>query len=230
MIFFRIRHSIDGKIIGRKYPQVEKVFIPTQWDDKLFIQSYVNREAPSNVLLPSPVLYKSAKVTDLLSASAVGLSLNLLISNRLKKIIEASSTLGIQFFHVDIVHLNNEYSYWILHPYNFLYEQLYLEKSTIGYYKDLSIKNLDHSFKPEDAFALAKEIDQYDNALNLDIHGNKFLFISEIVFKTSHTADFFPLRCISGGTGFFVSQKLKTKIEGENCTGIVFTQPNEVYP
>jgi hypothetical protein len=230
MYYFRIRHSIDTKIIGRKYPQVERVLISTQWDNPHFIQSYVNKKAPDDVLLPTPILHKSSKLTDLLSASTVGLSLNLLISDKLKKIIEEYLLFGIQFFSVLVNYKEKEFVYWILHPYDFYFEKLDLNNSTIGYYDDLTFKNIEQKLVLNNSIDLKKEVEKYDVKMASNGYNVKFLGIERIVFEESKKMDFFSIRCVSGGIGFFISEELRNRIEKENCSGIVFTEPNEKYP
>ncbi|HMJ47194.1 MAG TPA: hypothetical protein VK498_07675 [Ferruginibacter sp.] len=229
MQFYRIRHSIDNNIIGPKYPQVEKVLIPSTWNSPDFIESFINKEAPADVDLPTPILYKNSNLTDLLSASTVGLSLSLLVSDRFKIIIQEKIK-GIQLFPVKVIHCENEYPYWILHPFSFSFDLLNIQQSTMGYYSDFSMKNLDQRFIPKNWIDLKKEIELFDKRINDNEYDGKIFGITKIVFEEEKSVDFFSLRCISGGTGFFVSEKLKDEIESALCTGIVFTEPNEQHP
>ena len=63
-----------------------------------------------------------------------------------------------------------------------------------------------------------------------DNFDGKFLIISKLIFDATNVVDFFVVKYITGGVGFFVSERLKKEIETEHCTGIVFTEPNERYP
>ncbi len=230
MLYNRINDSIETKVIGRRFPQVERVIIPTQWDAPEFIESYLFKMAPSDVLLPTPVLYKSSKVTDLISSSTVGLSHSLLISNRLKKLLEGNKLYGIQFFSVKVHHKEKEYSYWILHPYDFYYKQMDFEKSFIGYYQGLTPKNLLKRIIPKNDLEFENEIKAYDKNCASANYDAKNLQIGVLEFKESYSVDFFCIRLTLGGVGFFVSEKLKNEIENAGCTGMVFTSPNDVYP
>ena len=130
MTYYRIKESIDKKIIG-KYPQVEEVIIPTTWEDPAFIGCYTNTRAPRNVLVPKAILNKTSKVTDLVSGVAVGLARNLLVSDELKFLLEVSNYYGVDFFETSLKVFNaEELSYWIVHPYKSYYEALDLEKSS----------------------------------------------------------------------------------------------------
>ena len=231
MRYYRIRHSLDSKVIGRKYPQIKQVLIPTTWDDPMFIQSYIGQKAPENVLLPTPILYKSSKITDLVSASTVGLSLSLLVSNRLKLLLQSSLSFGMQFFEIQLLANNGlEHSYSIVHSFNSGYCFLNFKDSEIGYYKQTGGSDLTQSINSSTSKDLEKEISDYErylaNASSLD----KYLFIKRIEFDKQSGIDFFALSYVHGGTGFFVSENLKNEIEAAGCTGIVFTEPNERYP
>src|SRR3954468_21411083 len=98
MNFLRLRHSSHSKEIG-KFPQVAKGEIPTTWDDPNYIGSYGLPNDAHKVLTPTGLLlYKKARLTHLLSSAFAGISGNLLISERLKIIIENSRYLGLHFF------------------------------------------------------------------------------------------------------------------------------------
>jgi len=47
------------------------------------------------------------------------------------------------------------------------------------------------------------------------------------LYESIITEDFFALRYVSGGAGYYVSEKLKKEIETAGCTGIEF-QPSEL--
>ena len=226
--YYRLHQSISSNIVGRKYPQVERVFIPTTWDDKLFIQSYVGVKAPPNVLVPTGHLYKGAKLTDLISASSVGFVLNLVVSEKLKLVLEKYEMKDIQIIKTTIVDAGGtEYPYWIIHPSGSYLSSLNLEQSEVGYYSDMRFTQLLRPITVSDYKDLKKEVEYYYNNTN-EVKGN--LCIRKVAFLDNKVADFFPLRPVQGGIGFFVSNKLKDAIEKAGCTGIVFTEPNEPYP
>jgi hypothetical protein len=230
-MYYRIRHSIITKNIGRKYPQVERVLIPTTWEDPLFIQSFVGKEAPLNVLLPTPILYKSSKVTDLISAATVGLSLNLLVSDKLFSILKNSKSFGIQFFRIHLLENTGiKHTYWIVHPYNSYYEILNLRDSEIGYYRDMQYTKLIRLIKAFDFISLRKEINDFMNREINDISIDENLCIRHISFNEKSDIDFFALQHVTGGIGYYISERLKSEIEKTGCTGIVFKEPNEQYP
>lgn len=230
MKYFRIKHTINSTIIGREYPQVEKVLIPTTWFDPKFIQSFVDRKATSDVLLPTPILYKSAKLTDLVSGSAVGLSLNLIISENLFNLIQDFNKSGIQFFKIKVIRKNVEYLYILAHSFASAFMTLNFTQSEIGFTKELGSANLIEPLYINNETEFKKYAEDYENYLNFSATINKFLLIKTIIICERTDIDFFSLKYVYGGTGYFVSERLKNRIEAAGCTGMIFTEPNERYP
>jgi hypothetical protein len=58
------------------------------------------------------------------------------------------------------------------------------------------------------------------NEIKLEWPNN--LFIEKVVFKSKVEQDFCTVERVSGGAGYFVSEKLKQEIESAGCTGIKF--------
>jgi hypothetical protein len=231
MNFYRIRHDINSKVIGSKYPQVEEISIPTTWDDPLFIQSFVGKQAPQNVLLPEGVLYKSSKLTDLVSASAVGLSLNLLISEKLQEVLQDSKSMGVQFFQTQLHERNGlSHAYAIVHPFAFGYKLLDFKNSEIGFYRDNVGLEFLQSIPAKDIGDLEKTINEYEHYVLNSNSIEKYLLIKKPKLREDINIDFFALQYVYGGTGFFVSENLKMQIQAIDCTGIVFTEPDKRYP
>lgn len=230
MTFFRIRESIDSRVIGRKYPQVKDIIIPTTWNDPLFIDSFFSKMAPKNVLLPTPIVWKTTKMTDLLSGGLVGLSRKLLVSKKLAMILQEEQPYGMQFFEVNVLKEKNEnFQFLLIHPYDFYFQIIDFEKSEIGYY---SLSVFDREPKKETVIRNAKdmldEISKFEKSITNGNYDFYNLHIEKISFLTDISTDFFSLSNVSGGVGFYVSERLKNKIEAAGCTGIIFTEPNEI--
>jgi hypothetical protein len=232
MEYFIIRESLDAKIIGRKYPQVKEVIIPTTCDDNLFIQSFQEKKAPENVLLPKALLWKSAKLTDLLSAGMIGLNKNLLISKKLAYILQESNLSGFQFFETTVLTQSGlATQYTIVHPCDFYFKIIDYSQSEIGYYLFSSFdkepkKKLNVNSEEE----MIAEVQKFEESIANGTHDFNNLLIKKVRFLKNSNIDFFSLRCVYGGLGFYVSERLKEVIEKAGCTGIVFTEPNERYP
>lgn len=231
MKYYRIRHSIDPKVIGRKYPQVEDVLISTTWDSPMFLQSFADKKAPPNVEVPAAKLYKSAKVTDLISASAVGLSLNLLVSQQLAEILRNAKTADMQFFDTGVLERNGiEHKYSIVHSYGSGGRVLDFEKSTIAYVKQLGLHDIVQASELSTKEEFEEEIVKFNSYIETTEVLEKFLSVENVMFVENSDIDFFGVRFVSGGTGYYVSERLKSEIEYYEFTGMVFIEPNAQYP
>lgn len=233
MCIYRIRNSLSPRIIGKTYPQVEKVIIPTTWDDPNYIGNYIFEKPNENVLVPKAVLSSKSKLTDLISAASVGLTTNLLISDRLKILIENSKNSGIIFFKTTLIHpkIQNEIPYWILHSFDSAYEILDLQQSSFSLVNDEIAMNVKAPINFHSSEQIRRRYkDIYDKAFR-NPPESEYLIIDKIIFKEKAEIDFFSLRNIlNGGIGYYVSEDLKTEMEKEGCTGMVFRKPNEPYP
>ena len=231
MSFFRIYDSIDSKIIG-VFPQVIDGVVPTTRNDPNFIENYNLRKAPASVYLPKGILEKKAKLTDLLTTSFPGFSLNLFVSELLKDIINTSNHFGMQFFESSvIIKSGQEFPYWILHAYEMGYEFLNVADSSF-----VMLDRKDRSKIMEQVtFNTASDVQAKYQDIQVRIEKNpndiKFLVINEVKLKEDIAVDFFPLRTVQyGGIGYFVSERLRNAIEKAGCTGIQFFEINQRFP
>jgi hypothetical protein len=233
MKYFQLNHSLDEGVIGKDYPQVQDVVVPTTVDDPKYLSQYTGTWAPKNTLVPKPLLGEKAKPTDLISASAAGLSNNLLVSDELKFLIEVSNYKGVDFLETSLVlpKAQSELKYWIIHPYENVIAALNLEETTFFW--------TDYTFR----FNTAKQVQfsTFDKLLEAYEEVNKksqlpfmeceFLFIENVSIKQTCLLDFFTLKgVLNKGIGYFVSEKLRDRIDQQNCTGIHFTELNQPYP
>ena len=219
MKYYRIRHSL--KDTGRKFPQVEAGVGDFNVTDSNYIGnvSHYLKKINGNVILPELVLYKSAKLTDLISSGFMGTGDGLILSNKLYTIISSYSGENQQFFKIKLHHKNLENdSYWYLHPSSVNNDLIDFSKSEVWELNSF-IKDKERVFINSEEFYEESNKTKYP----------KMLAIDKYVLK-DNCPDFFILNFIEGGIGFFVSEKLKNEIEDSGCTGIVFTESNERYP
>lgn len=220
MKFYRIRHSMDVKITG-KIPQIKETLYPT---DVMNNSKFIGNIHFSKIdILPevaNPILYPKAKLTDLLESSGQ-YSLILLISGKFKIILEKYREDGIQFFQNTVFQNGVEYSdYWVLNIYIINNELIdYRNSNVILRKKKKEGGTCPTLISVKDIFNFEMEITKAQ--VNLES-----LYIKNLVLKNT-TEDFFMLRYVEGGVGYFVSEKLKKEIEEAGCTGIEF-QPSEL--
>jgi len=216
---YRIRHSL--KDTGRKFPQVETWRGDFNVSDSNYIGNSDNylKKINGTAILPELLLYKSAKLTDLISSSFMGTGDGLILSEKLYKIISNYSGHNQQFFKIKIHHKDIESdNYWYLHPSSTNNDLIDFFESEV-WELDSLVKNKRKFFTTSEEFENETKIGKYPKMLTID----------KYVIKNNFP-DFFVLNFIEGGIGFFVSENLKNDIEKAGCTGIAFTEPNERYP
>lgn len=211
MKYFKIKYSLNNKIIGDTYPQCQNAIHKITIDDENHIWNQEDGFLKETVSIPDIKLSKLAKQTDLLSDTILGG--RLLISNKLKNLIEKySNVLELQFLNVNLIVKNQYTKYWILNPLIYKNEFIDFENSSIW------IEGLGNS-------KINKiDINNYNEYNNLK---NSLLYPERISIHYYKLIDklnqnFFQLANVKDGNFNIVSEKLKNEIENENCTGIEF--------
>lgn len=218
MKYFEIRNSINPKVVGT-FPQVEKaIHNCSVGNNPNFIDNFSYIKIDDEPITSNAILKKNAIITDLISASIMGFSLKLLISDKFKSIIQKYSGQKCQFFQAPIIYQDKYYyNYWIMHPYKINIDYIDFEKSTFAVRRKKQgggtlLENIEVS-----------TIENFQKILKNKKELNYTYFFSERISIKSNTKDnFFILRYVEGGIKYVVSEKLKKEIEINNCTGIEF--------
>ncbi|KOF02528.1 hypothetical protein OB69_11395 [Roseivirga seohaensis subsp. aquiponti] len=216
-MYYRIKESIDTKVIGSNYPQVEEAIFPVSIHHPQFIDRIRFEKAQFEPIMAKAKLVPRAKFTDLISTSTIGFTLKLLISERLKEIFELYRAEGIEFFATEVVQKSIAKKYWVMSIYTFDYEALDLTKSEI-----ILTKN---------SFEEIKEISIHStdqlHTLREDVrkeYGEDFSFRIKQLDFLPNNQDFLFLSYVSGGIGYYVSQRLRDQLEESGITGIDFRE------
>ncbi|MFY7743081.1 MAG: imm11 family protein [Flavobacterium sp.] len=221
MSFFIINKSLDKKVLGH-YPQIKDIHHNCHiWDEPKFIEHIYFTKVDFEPITSNAYLHSKAKQTDLIAATGMGFTLKLLLSGKLKSILEKYKLNGLQFFKSPIIQ-NNECNddYWVLNFYisnmdyvDFQKSEIYLTENSFNMIERLYLNNYEeYTLKKQEiekrGYPYGILIDKF--VLNCDIHD-----------------DFFLLKDVKGGVKYITSQKLKQEIEDAGCTGIEF-QPVEL--
>jgi hypothetical protein len=219
MKYYCIQNSLERKVIGH-YPQVKEVIYSCDVDNEPRFIEHVNyKKIDFEPIVANAVLYSSSKLTDLIHSGGVGFSLKLLVSTKLKSILEKFRLTGLQFFKDPLIYRGNEEDYWILNFY------------------EVDMQFIDY---PNSDIYITKNVFDYVEKLSL----NSFLEFNDVMSKINHLGfpmgvmierytlidtidqDFFILLNVWGGINYVVSERLKQEMESAGCTGIVF-RPSE---
>ena len=131
-----------------------------------------------------------------------------------------------------ITRSNEEFEYWIVHPYQFGFEFLDLEGSLFALVDGPITDKLIETVMFNSPLEIKEWYDRtYEKAFSNPNDNREFLVIKIVVFKENINVDFFSIGTVQhGGVAYYVSERLKKEIERMDCTGIVFVEPNESYP
>lgn len=223
MNYYIIQESGKLKIIG-KYPQTKDIHYNCDvWNEPKFIGQIHFEKVDFDPIIANAILHPKSKQTDLINTnSAMGFSNKLLISGKLKTILEKNRKQGMQFFKSPIIQNNLLVEdYWILNMsefnndyVDFLNSKILLEEITSE-----NINSLYLSINSLKDYELKIEEIRGKKGCNLRIE--KLVLSKDKIYN-----DFFMIIYSFSGI-YFVSEKLKQEIEDAGCTGIEF-QPIEL--
>lgn len=213
MNFYKVKDSTNLKSVGT-FPQVETGIYPIMDNNPNFIGNNFLKKIDFQAELSIPILSKKAKLTDLISCSIMGFSNSLLISTKLKFILEKYVTNSVQFFEAPIMYKESKVSgYWITHPYKYNYEAINYTKCIIRR------QNLfDYTQKEAIQINSAEEFECLISERNKEIFWS---YSFEKLVLQSNIPELIFLIGIQG-LGYCVSEKVKQEIESAGCTGIEF--------
>jgi hypothetical protein len=218
MKFFLVAYSSEEKTIGF-FPQVSQGKVPVSVDDPRFLSAFMSKKTSAETVLPEYILYKKARLTDLVSVSFPGSTGNLAVSLRLASIVQKSRHTGLEFLPTKLhAHLRQVEDIIILHPYEYAFKFLDLQNTRIAHRKTPD-QNL-HFANSEELVARLKadEIQVLKSPM-----GFTPIFLHSFGVKADAEIDCFSLRNLkNGGIGLVVSEKLKDQITDAGCTGLEF--------
>ncbi len=220
MKYFRVRRSLNEKVMG-KIPQIKEVIYPKVTDNPKFIGNIDFAKIEFEPEIAKPILYPKAKPTDLLEDIGA-IPFKLLISGKLKSIFKNCRKDGIQFFQGGIFYNGIEYT-------DYCYLNMYAINNEYIDYKNCSVV---HRKKKKGEYGTIPIVLNFDGVDSFNNEKKKArenfeAFFIEKLSLIDVKEDFFILRDIEGGAGYFVSEILKKEIEDTGCTGIEF-QPSEL--
>lgn len=216
MRYYCILPSLNQKIMGH-IPQVKEVVHNCHvWDNPNFVDRFPFQKIENEPILSNAVLFSKSKKTDLIESGGIGFSFgSILLSEKLKKILEIFNNFGVQFFQTKIYHKNIvDPNYWQSHIFDVPYDFIDFEKSVI------IMKDSDENRKPIKRKLQLNKKDEFLNLAN-SLRYPKMVNIDKIQFKPEMNLDCFFLR-FYGNPYTLVSEDLKDFIEQNNCTGIEF--------
>ena len=190
------------------------------WLEPRFIGNTFFEKIDFEPILLDIELFAKSKINDLIIPGGP-IAHQLVISGRLKSILEKYRTSGMQFFNVPVIKSNQLYDdFWLLNMYETDMDFIDVKASKVV----LTKRNADGlSYQEEVYFESLAEF--MDELTENDLEGK--LRFKNLKIKDSVQEDFFLARYVEGGKKYIVSEKLKAAIEDSGCTGLEF-QPVEL--
>ncbi|PRB06184.1 hypothetical protein CQ046_03175 [Chryseobacterium sp. MYb7] len=231
MNYYKINFTLSTKIRGNdNYIKDYKLKIPPTgqlyWEVPKFVGNIYHEKINFEPYLLDIELFANSKVNDLIMDGGP-ISGKLIMSGTLKRILEKSRNTGMQFFNISILKKNEAYhDYWLINMYEFNQEFIDFKNCKIIYEKKDENFNVTYSTKNIEIHV--DDLEEFENHLKRTKEKLEITIIEKLALKEDIIGDdFFSLRYVSGGVGYYVSEKLKNKIEDTGCTGIEF-QPSEL--
>ncbi len=228
MNFYRINFTLSTKVRGNSdYVKKYCLKIPNDkmyWEEPMFIGSVRNEKIDFQPYLVDVELFPNSKVNDLIMDGGP-ISTKLIISDKLKSILEDYRKTGMQFFNINILRKNEIFTdYWLLNMYEFNQEFIDFENCNIIYRK--KDDDFDVTFSAKNIEIKVKNIKEFNDYIEKAKEKLETITVEKLVVNNVNE-NFFILKYVNGGVGYFVSDTLKQEIEDAGCTGIEF-QPVEL--
>jgi hypothetical protein len=209
---------MNTKIVGKFFQSETIALNYGNIDNPKLLNNMYFQKVDFDPIVPIPILHKKAKVTDLVSCVNATSAGQLIISKKLKNIIEKHRTKGLQFFKTSIIKEDIEYDdYFSLNMYETNNEFIDFSKTTIIYRKYNPKKMNETELIKVDSIVEFNSL--IDNRNILDE-----ISLNNICIKNDVSEDLFMIKY---GVKHIVSESLKKEIEDAGCTGIEF-QPVEL--
>lgn len=215
--YFAIEYGRNETLVG-KIPQVKDFKHNCNVSDNSdFIDKFPFKKIEGSPILSIPILYPITKQTDIIDTySNVGFSFgSLVISNKLKEILDQFNCYGFQFFPTYIIQDGSTYSnYWQTHICEMPFEYIDFKKTKALILNIETRKIVTESVE----ISYAEEFLSIVNSLEYP----KSISLKDISFEDKMDLDLFFIRFFENSGRGIVSEKLKNEIEKQECTGIEF--------
>ena len=229
MNYFKIYESADEKVIGMS-PQISNAIYPTTFDSSNTLAMLSFSKANSFTEIPKGTLNKKAHLSDLMSVSFF--SGQLFISHKFYNILKIPPGKGVEFLKTSLIKGHEEFKdYWIVNPYLTDYSFIDCSKCEFVFTDSMGKIEFERVVFDSSKDFIEAHLRNREEAPIIGYPKFRPLVIKRIAFKDDSEFDFFSVLGVKpSGIGYYVSERLKKEIEKQGCTGIVFKEPNEIYP
>ncbi|TSE09989.1 imm11 family protein [Aquimarina algiphila] len=225
MKYYSLEIGIAKKVIG-KHPQCNDTPRFNDPSGGISLNKLRLKKAGNlKVITDNAIINKKAKLTDLINPSSNFRNL-LLISTKLKKVLEKFGAEDFEFFKSPVIFEGKEIDdYWLMNPVNDDLSIIDFEKSTFALRRNENDKREILKFKTKEEYLALKN--QTPDQIKKDENGILYrlgLAKNEIILKTKFTKHIFYSTSHPNweGSSYYVSEKVKQAIEEIGCTNVEF--------
>ena len=215
---YLIYYSVT-KEIGSTFPQCQDIMLPVHMDDPYFVGAYSWRVFDPKPIVPTLILHRRAKRTDLLSAVGPGLIFRLVVSPRMSDTLFQYTHAGIQRLEIPVKLPKGEtLAYHLIDGYDCAYEFI-----------DFSRTQFIHSTESGEIQQPIEISSQYElRKLMAASKYNEHILIHDIHLLDS-APDFFSLYCVvKYNASFIISQRIKDALDNAGITGVNYVPLEQV--
>ena len=199
MGFYSISNSGNNKIVGHYNQVINAIHHCDIWENPKFIDRINFEKINFEPITSNAILEKKAKLTDLINASSIGFSQKLLISEKLKEILEKNSIDKCQFFQSPVIYKNEKIeSYFITLPFVFNMEYINFSDSIIN----VRVKKLEGG--TEKKVLKINSLVEFMKLQNFHKEKEEIISINNINIYDNIDDDFFMLQYVEGGIKYIV--------------------------
>ncbi|WP_276977724.1 DUF1629 domain-containing protein [Flavobacterium filum] len=225
MKYYRLQFTLNSKYYGSKNGYVKDYIHKSSINDPKFIGKIKNEKIDFKPYLLDIEIFENSKIADLIESGGQ-VSTKLILSGKLKSIIEKHRKTGMQFFNINILQKKNVHTdYWILNMYEFNLEFINFKECIV--YHEKKSEDYSTTYKTENIIINPKSYIEFLKYREEAQENMEMVKIEKLSILDSIDENFFMLKHVLGGIGYFVSETLKKEIEDAGCTGIEF-QPVEL--
>lgn len=217
--YFIMSNSTETKVIGNKFPQTE--YIDLKIAHSLSFHSLPNQ----NVTFDKIEIYKSSKLTDLISTMAFSAHA-FILSEKATEIFKTFNLGEHRIYKAFVYHKGNKYNYFVLHFLNDLKNELDYHNSTFQISDILGRHICDLEIKDKEDYESKKELIKSGDYPEVEKWSS--IKLKKGIFKdTNNINDIFTLECSS--IDKFISSGLKQAIIDNNLTGFQIAEVRNIH-
>ena len=217
-MYYTFNFACNTLDTGKEFPQIQKMKIGYDFNTHDSVHALAKARNKFPTFLPNLnafLLHSNAKLTDLISSSFTTGTSGILISEKLKHIIEQHKIVSHNFYPATVIFKKEEFrNYYWMHIVSDITSNVDYNKSTFYIYKDYSL-NLGNTpiFSKEDLIQKREQLKQDNPSQTITIWADKICFNKTF----DKSLDFFKIGMFD--SDYYISERLSQILFDNKITG-----------